>query len=49
VVAALGATLRYRVDGRWRPASGDAALVPDGATEVEVSRAGAGSTVLPLT
>jgi hypothetical protein len=41
VVAAEGATLRYRVKGGdWLPASGDAALLPGATTEVEVTRPG---------
>ena len=39
VVAAADAVLRYRSGaGRWVRVEGDAALLPDGATEVEVTR-----------
>jgi hypothetical protein len=48
VVAAENATFRYRVrGGDWLPASGDAVLLPDAATELEV-RPRRGRTV-PLT
>ena len=50
VVAAEGATLRYRAGGgSWLPVRGDAALLPDAATEVEVTPPGgrSGTVVLP--
>lgn len=50
VVAAEGAALRYRAGGgSWLPVRGDAALLPDAATEVEVTPPGgrSGTVVLP--
>jgi hypothetical protein len=50
VVAAQGAALRYRAGGgTWLPVRGDAALLPDAATEVEVTPPGGrpGTVVLP--
>lgn len=43
VVANYGATLRYRVgaDGPWQDAGKNAALLPDNATQVEVTKGGA--------
>jgi hypothetical protein len=49
VVAAGNATLRYRTRaGGWLPVTGDAALLPDAAREVEVTRAGARPVLVPL-
>jgi hypothetical protein len=48
-VAADGATLRYRINrGLWQPAGRHAALLPAQATEVEITRVGAATKVVPL-
>lgn len=49
VVAAKGATMRYRTrDGGWRKVSGDAALLPDTAAEVEVTAPNGRPTRVPV-
>ena len=49
VVAAERAALRYRAGGGpWLPVRGDTALLPDAATEVEVTPPGGRSGVVPL-
>lgn len=49
VVAAQDAVLRYRTaGGSWQPVAGDAALLPDAATQVQVTRGAAAPVVVAL-
>jgi hypothetical protein len=45
VVADAGATLKYRTNGDWQDAGKNSALLPEGASQVQVAKTGAPATV----